>query len=79
MDKLQKLFRRIPRQDRLRLEDALSRLYLGKSTDEKQKLKGFDHIYRIRVGSYRVIFYDDGTDIILKAIKRRNEATYSDF
>ena len=80
MDKIQKLFRRIPRKDRLRIQDALSRVYLGNSKgDERQKLKGFVHIYRIRIGNYRVIFYDDGTEVILKAVKRRNEVTYSEF
>ena len=43
---------------------------------DRKKLKGYDSIYRVRVGSYRIIYFDDGEDLIVKYLKKRNERTY---
>lgn len=43
---------------------------------DRKKLKGYDSIFRIRIGNYRIVYYDDGTCIIIKSIGRRNERTY---
>lgn len=76
----EKLLAKIPKRDRLRIEEALTHVYVRDFTAlDRQKLKGYEHIFRIRVGNYRVIYYDDDSTIILKAIQRRNEATYSKF
>lgn len=73
----EKLLAKIPRKDRLRIEEALLYLYRRDFTMvQRQKLAGYEHIFRIRVGNYRIIYFDDGTTIQLKAIQRRNEATY---
>lgn len=80
MEKLEKLFRKIPKNDRIRIEEALRHIDARNFMNlDRQKLKGYDHIYRIRVGNYRIIYYDDGEDIVLKAIRRRDESTYSRF
>lgn len=49
------------------------------STLDIKRLKGYENIFRIRVGNYRIIYYDDGAKIILKAVRKRDEKTYSDF
>ena len=80
MDEIEKLFRKIPKKDRIRIETALRKIFESDFEGlHRQKLKGYDHIYRIRVGNYRIIYFDDGEEIILKAIKKRDESTYSDF
>ena len=80
MEQWEKQLRKIPSKDRGRLLEVLELLFQRKfSSFDRQRLKGYQHIYRIRVGNYRILYFDDGTDIILKALKRRNEATYSDF
>lgn len=80
MDEIKKLFKKITKKDRLMIEAALLALFKGELAGLKiQKLKGYEHIYRLRVGNYRIIYYQDSEGIILKAIKRRNESTYSDF
>lgn len=72
MDKLEKLFRRIPKQDRIRIQQALEQIFAKDFTGLRpQQLKGFEHIYRIRIGNYRVVYYSDGKEIILKAVKRK--------
>lgn len=76
----EKLLRKISTKDRVRIEEALVRIFeRDSSTLDCQKLKGYEWIFRIRVGNYRIIYFDDGETVILKAIQRRNEATYSTF
>jgi len=80
MDEIQKLFRKISLHDRLMIELALKQIF--NRDFEKlnlMRLKGYSHIFRVRVGHFRIIYFDDGQEIILKAIKRRDESTYSDF
>jgi mRNA-degrading endonuclease RelE of RelBE toxin-antitoxin system len=80
MDKIEKLFRRIPKRDRLRIQEILLRIKNRDYKDlKRQKLKGYENIYRIRTGNYRIIYFDDGEEIILKAVKKRDEATYHEF
>jgi mRNA-degrading endonuclease RelE of RelBE toxin-antitoxin system len=77
MDRIEKLLRRIPKKDRLKIEEDLQHLFHRDfHTLDRDKLKGHKHTYRIRTGNYRIIYDDDGKTIILKAIKRRNEGTY---
>ncbi|MCK5015794.1 MAG: type II toxin-antitoxin system RelE/ParE family toxin [Candidatus Peribacteraceae bacterium] len=78
--KYEKLLKQIPKKDRIRLENSLEKLFMRKyGSLEVQKLKGYEHVFRIRVGNYRIIYFDDQSTIILKAIQRRNEKTYSKF
>lgn len=80
MNQIEKLLIKIPKKDRIKIAEALKLLYLKKlGTLDRKKLKGYSAIYRIRVGNYRIIYFDDGQEIILKAIRKRDESTYSDF
>ncbi len=80
MDKIEKQLRSIPEKDRERiflvLEQLLQRNF---SALDRKKLKGFENIFRIRAGNYRIIYFDNGETILLKAIRRRNEETYRGF
>lgn len=80
MDKIEKILRKMVLKDRLRIAAAKD-LILGRKFDQLdiKKLQGYEYIYRVRIGNYRIIYFDDGKDIILKAIKKRDESTYSDF
>ena len=77
MDKIAKQFRKIPKDDRISIENTLKNIskrnYKGLNL---KRLKGYKNIYRVRTGNYRIIYFDDGKDIILKAIKKRDESTY---
>jgi len=44
----------------------------------RKKLKGYEYIYRVRAGNYRIIYFDNGEEILLKYLKRRNERTYKE-
>ena len=80
MKKVEKQLRSIPRQDRERamnvMEQITQRNFLG--LDRKQ-LKGSQYFFRVRVGNYRIIYFDDGINIVFESIGRKNETTYSDF
>ena len=42
-----------------------------------KKLKGFDNLYRVRIGKIRIIFYWKDTIIEIVKIDRRNDNTYN--
>ncbi|MEI8229734.1 MAG: type II toxin-antitoxin system RelE/ParE family toxin [Candidatus Peregrinibacteria bacterium] len=80
MELWKKQLRKIPKDSRDRIFAAL---LLLRSRDfravDRVQLKGYQHIYRIRVGNYRIIYFDDGERMIIKAIPRRDESTYRNF
>lgn len=80
MEKWKKQLRMIPRSSRDRVFEALM-LLLARDFKklDRLRLKGYQNIFRIRVGNYRIIYHDDGEEITLKAIPRRDENTYKDF
>lgn len=77
MNKIEKMLRKMPKADRERIagmiEKLLQRQMKGMTIE---KLKGTHCLYRVRSGDFRILYFDDGTTILLKAIRRRNEGTY---
>ncbi|HMP74409.1 MAG TPA: type II toxin-antitoxin system RelE/ParE family toxin [Kiritimatiellia bacterium] len=64
----------IQRQDAKRIADALERLTDGLSGDVK-RLTNFSPEYRLRVGSYRVLFEIENDDhVIVYRVVHRREA-----
>ena len=73
MDKIEKLLRKLSQKERLQLEATLSILVSGDiSSLDIKKLKGVDDIYRVRVGSLRIIFKKEPRDIRVLDIGRRD-------
>lgn len=80
MTNIEKQLRKIPGKYRERVFAAIERLMARDfSVLDRKQLRGHENIFRIRIGNYRIIYFDDGEKIILKAIRRRNESTYHDF
>lgn len=80
MDKIEKILRKMPLKDRLKIAGIRNLILKRKFAQlDIKKLQGYEHIYRVRIGNYRIIYFDDGKSIILKAIKKRDESRYSDF
>ena len=79
MDKIEKLFRRISKKDRIALT-ALIKAALNKDKNlDIKKLQDSD-FYRIRKGNFRIIFhYDSCKEVIIDSIRLRREDTYKDF
>ncbi len=75
---LERLKGRIRRQDFERLRAAIRSLADEPRPHGARKIKGAEIAYRIRVGSYRVVYEvdDDGNLVLLLQVARRTEATY---
>ncbi|MDD5312802.1 MAG: type II toxin-antitoxin system RelE/ParE family toxin [Dehalococcoidia bacterium] len=75
---IQKLLYRIPRQDFDRLANAIDKLAEDPRPHGVRKIEGADTAYRIRVGSYRVVYdvYDSKKLVVILQVLRRSETTY---
>jgi len=75
---LDKLKGRINRRDIKRLREASDGLAQEPRPEGVRKIKGLENAYRIRVGSFRVVYdiYDSFVLILILQVSRRNEATY---
>lgn len=61
--------RKLPHADLARVIDAVRSLAHDPRPRGCRKLQGYADIYRIRVGSYRVLYSVDGTRIIITVLK----------
>jgi mRNA interferase RelE/StbE len=75
---LEKLKGRIRRQDFERLRAAVRNLADEPRPQGVRKVKGTERAYRIRVGSYRVVYevYNDDNLVLILQVARRSETTY---
>jgi len=75
---LAKLKGRIRRQDFERLRTAVRSLADEPRPQGVRKIKGAEKVYRIRVGSYRVVYevYDNDKLVLVLQVARRSETTY---
>ena len=67
-----------PETDAPRIRDALRGLVEDPRPIGSLKLRGFDNVWRIRAGDYRVIYeiHDDEQRLMVLKIAQRNERTY---
>lgn len=80
MDKIQKLFSRLSRKERLHLQSFIDGLLHDDSFRDThaKKLQGSD-FFRARKGRFRIIFhYDQSKNMIIDSVRIRNENTYKD-
>ncbi|MEW6141630.1 MAG: type II toxin-antitoxin system RelE/ParE family toxin [Chloroflexota bacterium] len=75
---LAKLKDKILRQDFERLRTSIRSLAETPRPCGARKIKGAEHSYRIRAGSYRVVYdvYDRDRLVIILQVSRRTESTY---
>ncbi|HEY4475427.1 MAG TPA: hypothetical protein VJB92_01760 [Candidatus Paceibacterota bacterium] len=81
MDRIEKAIQKLTEKERRAVRTLLGKVSRSEFQGlDVKKLKGHDHIFRIRKGSIRII-YRVGRDgeIFLLAIERRSEKTYKDF
>jgi len=65
----EKQLRKIPRPDQARVVDAVVKLAENPCPRGCRKLAGYEDVYRIRVGIYRVIYSVDRLQIIIVVFK----------
>jgi len=78
MEKIEKLFRKISKKDRIKLLSLANEL-LNKNKRKNlpiEKVKDSD-FYKVRRGDFRIIFhFQSGDTAVIDSIKLRNEKTY---
>lgn len=72
----EKQIRKLPKVVQIAMGQQLRDLVLGGSPGEK-KLQGYEHIYRLRVGSYRVVYEKRGEDIYVLLAEHRKDVYQS--
>ncbi len=73
--------KRLEKKDRKRVSGALLRMQENPFAGDRSALSGYENIYRLRIGPWRIFYtldYQDKTVYILH-IRRRGSKTYSDF
>ncbi len=75
---LDRLKKRIQRHDFEQLRAAIRGLADEPRPQGVRKIRGTDRAFRIRVGSYRVVYevYDNENLVLILQVVRRTEATY---
>ena len=80
MDKLEKFLRRLTKIEQKHVAEILENITLGQYTQyDLKKMKGYSNLYRIRLGSIRIIFIEDKTERRILVVARRDDRTYSGF
>jgi mRNA interferase RelE/StbE len=80
MDKLEKLLKKLSAKERDHLEQVLALLLSGDTASlDIKKLKGVDDVYRVRVGTLRIIFQKQKKEIRILEVSRRDESTYNSY
>ncbi len=75
---LGRLADRIRRQDFERIRGAVRNLTDEPRPHGVRKIRGAEEAYRIRAGSYRIVYevYDDDRVVLILQVARRSETTY---
>jgi len=80
VDKIVKLLRKMEAKEREKIlsirESILDRDFKKLNVS---KVKGRKYHFRVRVGNFRIIFFDNGNEISILEIRKRDENTYKNF
>lgn len=77
MEKIKKYLLKLSQEERTKIEDVLEKI-VDNDIDglDIKKLKGYEDIYRVRIGKNRIIFQRvDGAPLVLE-ISRRQDTPY---
>ncbi len=71
----EKQIRKLPREDQIRVLRAIRPLERDPRPPGSRKIRGYDDVYRIRVGTYRVLYRveDDRLVVILLKVGNRRD------
>ena len=80
MDRTDKFLNKLSGTESARVLKAISDILSEKTTGYSvKKLKGYRDVYRIRIGTIRIIYRELENDIEVLDIGRRNEKTYREY
>ncbi len=77
MNKLEKALAKLSTKEQKKIKSVLVHIKSGDTTSlDTKKLKAHDNIFRVRVGSIRVVYKKTDNDISLLLIDNRNDNKY---
>lgn len=77
MDKTDKFLKKLNGSESVRVINAITGILAGKIDNyDIKKLKGYQDVYRIRIGAIRIIYRQLSDDIEVLDVGRRSEKTY---
>ena len=77
MDKIDKALGKLTFKEKERIKNIIKALQSGRFDNlDIKKLKGFQNIFRVRKGKFRIIYQLLGKNIIILKIDKRKEDTY---
>ena len=80
MDRNQKFLKRLSDKEFVAVQSILRKISQRDTRNlDVTKLSGYKDVYRVRIGSLRIIFLDTGNYTEILEIGRRSEKTYRDF
>ena len=65
----EKQLRKLPRDDQIRVLRAIRPLATEPTPAGSRKVRGYDDVFRIRVGTYRVLYRVEGRRILIVILK----------
>ena len=79
MDNIEKFLRKLSFDKRQTVKNVLIKILSDKTQGlDVKKLKGYTHLFRVRMGGVRIVFFQDKTTRIL-FIGKRGDSKYEQF
>lgn len=80
MGSIEKFLRKLPKEERQAIKKALVSILLGEVYGfDVKKLQGYKNVYRIRIGSIRIVFSKEGENFNVIFVGRRGDSKYKQF
>ena len=80
MEKLQKQINKLPKEYAVLCLELIERLVRRDLFGlHIIRLKGHTHTFRVRSGRLRIVYTDDGTQVIIREASLRNDNTYRNY
>ena len=77
MDSIGKFLKKVSADDRQKLLEAVGMIVAGTFEGlDVRKLKGYEQVFRVRVGKHRIICRQIADGYLITSIGRRNDTTY---
>lgn len=75
--KIDKFLAKLTKKEREQVKEVVEQLLSGNTKHlDVKKLKGFEGIYRVRIGNIRILYYASGGIINILTIERRSSTTF---
>jgi mRNA interferase RelE/StbE len=65
----EKQIRKLPREDQVRVLRAIRPLAIEAIPPGSRRVRGYDDVYRIRVGTYRILYRVEGRRLVIIILK----------